>query len=156
MFKEMHSFEMKQLFVFFLLFLYLGASANTIPEKKVYTTQFLKEQKIVIDGALDDSGWDLVPWGGNFTVHRPNNGDTPQRETKFKILYDQEFLYVAYRCFHEDPQKIDTRLGRRDNFPGDWVEINIDSYFDKSTAFSFTISASGVKGDEFVSGNGQN
>ena len=45
-------------------------------------------------------------------------------------------------------------MGRRDDFPGDWVEINIDSYNDDRTAFSFTASASGVKGDEFVSNNG--
>jgi len=47
-------------------------------------------------------------------------------------------------------------MGRRDDFPGDWVEINIDSYNDDRTAFSFTISASGVKGDELVSNNGNN
>ncbi|NJO69900.1 MAG: hypothetical protein HC830_12005 [Bacteroidetes bacterium] len=36
------------------------------------------------------------------------------------------------------------------------VEINIDSYYDKQTAFSFTASASGVKGDEAVTQNGKN
>ena len=41
-------------------------------------------------------------------------------------------------------------------FPGDWVEINIDSYNDKRTAFSFNLSASGVKGDEYISNNGDN
>jgi hypothetical protein len=39
-------------------------------------------------------------------------------------------------------------LSRRDEFPGDWVEINIDSYHDQRTAFSFTLSVSGVRGDE--------
>ena len=52
--------------------------------------------------------------------------------------------------------KIENRLGRRDNFPGDWLEIHIDSSFDKSTAFSFTLSVSGVKRDEFITGNGNN
>ncbi|MBC7873207.1 MAG: carbohydrate binding family 9 domain-containing protein [Ferruginibacter sp.] len=47
-------------------------------------------------------------------------------------------------------------MSRRDQFPGDWVEINIDSYHDLRTAFSFTISVSGVRGDEFVSNNGNN
>src|SRR5436190_1758239 len=43
-----------------------------------------------------------------------------------------------------------------DGFEGDWVEINIDSYADKRSAFSFTSSVSGVKGDEYVSNNGEN
>jgi hypothetical protein len=47
-------------------------------------------------------------------------------------------------------------MSRRDGFPGEWVEINIDSYLDLRSAFSFTISASGVRGDEFISNNGSN
>ena len=42
-------------------------------------------------------------------------------------------------------------MGRRDEFPGDWVEINIDSYHDLRSAFSFTVSVSGVRSDEFLS-----
>jgi len=34
------------------------------------------------------------------------------------------------------------------------VEVNIDSYFDHRTAFSFTASVSGVRGDEFISNDG--
>jgi hypothetical protein len=47
-------------------------------------------------------------------------------------------------------------MSRRDGFEGDWVEINIDSYHDKRSGFSFTSSVSGVKGDEFISNNGNN
>ena len=36
------------------------------------------------------------------------------------------------------------------------MEVNIDSYHDKRTGFSFTSSVSGVKGDEFISNNGNN
>lgn len=71
-----------------------------------------------------------------------------------KIIYDDKNLYVAFKCYQEDPSTIEKRMGRRDSFSGDWVEINIDSYNDDRTAFSFTASVSGVKGDEFVSDNG--
>lgn len=69
-------------------------------------------------------------------------------------MYDKKFLYIAYRAFDTAPDSIVPRMGRRDVFPGDWVEINIDSYHDLRTAFSFTLSVSGVKNDEFVSGDG--
>ena len=36
------------------------------------------------------------------------------------------------------------------------MEINIDSYNDKRTAFSFTSTVSGVKGDEFITEDGRN
>src|SRR5258705_1427582 len=45
-------------------------------------------------------------------------------------------------------------MSRKDQFPGHWIEINIDSYHDLRTAFSFTLSVSGVRGDEFVSNDG--
>jgi len=45
-------------------------------------------------------------------------------------------------------------LARRDNFSGDWVDINIDNYNNKRTGFSFNVSAAGVKEDEFISQNG--
>ena len=55
-----------------------------------------------------------------------------------------------------DPEQIDNILSRRDGFPGDWVEVNIDSYHDHRTAFSFTTSVSGTRGDEFISNDGNN
>jgi len=83
-------------------------------------------------------------------------GKAPSQQTNFKILYDEKFLYIAYRCHDLAPDSIVKRMSRRDEFPGDWVEINIDSYHDQRTAFSFTLSVSGVRGDEFVSENGNN
>ena len=109
-----------------------------------------------IDGFINDEAWESVEWGETFTVRQPNNGDVPKNKTRFKINYDQEYLYIGFECMHSNPKKIENRLSLRDNFPGDWVEINIDSYNDNSTAYSFTLSLSGVKGDEFISNNGNN
>ncbi|MCB0548669.1 MAG: carbohydrate binding family 9 domain-containing protein [Phaeodactylibacter sp.] len=125
-------------------------------EKKTYTTTFLEGEPPTIDGRLDDVAWSQVEWGGGFIQFQPYNGEAPTQETAFKILHDDKNLYIGYRCYDNEPERIVRRMSRRDGFEGDWVEINIDSYNDKRTAFSFTISVSGVKGDEFVSDNGNN
>ena len=125
--------------------------------KRVYTTKPLNNAEApTIDGILDESSWDLVEWTGDFIENEPDENTPPTEQTKFKILYDQKYLYVGYRCYDSDPSKIEKRLSRRDGFAGDWVEINLDTYHDKRTGFSFTITASGVKGDEFISQNGDN
>ena len=80
----------------------------------------------------------------------------PSQQTKFKILYDEKNLYIAVRAFDDEPDKIEKRLSRRDGFEGDYVEMHIDSYHDLRTAFSFTVTAAGVKGDEAISENGEN
>ncbi len=97
-----------------------------------------------------------MDWGGDFIQWMPHEGNPPSQPTGFKILYDEKYLYVAYRLYDSAPDSVVRRMGRRDQFPGDWVEINIDSYHDLRTAFSFTLSASGVRSDEFASSDGNN
>lgn len=143
-------------FLFFLFCTgYLSAQQDSIPQK-VYHTKAIKNTAPAIDGLIDEPIWNTVDWGGDFIQLQPYEKEAPSQETAFKILYDEKNLYVAFRCFDTEPDKIVRRMSRRDGFDGDWVEINIDSYFDKRTAFSFTISVSGVKGDEFVSNDGSN
>ncbi|NND52710.1 MAG: carbohydrate binding family 9 domain-containing protein [Flavobacteriaceae bacterium] len=123
--------------------------------KRVYTTKAFGEAEApTIDGVLDDAAWNSVEWTSDYIEFEPDVGTPPTEQTKMKITYDAKNLYVAFKCYQADPSTIEKRMGRRDDFPGDWVEINLDSYNDDRTAFSFTISVSGVKGDEFVSDNG--
>lgn len=144
--------------IFFLHSLFLTAKANpgdsTIAKKKYFTK--LLSGAISLDGIHNEEAWNSVEWGGDFIQYIPNEGQSPSQETNFKILYDEKFLYIAYRCHDAAPDSIVKRMGRRDEFPGDWVEINIDSYHDLRSAFSFTLSVSGVRNDEFVSNNGNN
>ncbi len=124
-------------------------------EKRVYTTASIAGGNgITIDGALDETAWDAVEWSTDYMEFEPDVGTAPTEQTKMKIIYDEKNLYVAFKCYQADPSSIEKRMGRRDDFPGDWVELNIDSYNDDRTGFSFTASVSGVKGDEFISNNG--
>ena len=128
-----------------------------LPPKKSYATKMIAgTEPPTIDGELNDPAWETVEWGGDFILREPEYGLEPKAKTSFKILYDAKNLYISFRCFDVEPDKIEKRMGRRDGFEGDWVEINIDSYFDQRTAFSFTTTAAGVKGDELISNNGNN
>ena len=128
-------------------------SPKASEEKRIYTTKRIEGEPPTIDAKFDEACWETVEWTGDFIQWQPYNAKAPTAPTQFKVLYDDRYIYFAYRCF-DDPEKIVQRMSRRDGFEGDWVEINIDSYFDKQTAFSFTISVSGVKGDEAVTNNG--
>src|SRR5688500_8422289 len=152
---------MKPLIVTLLLFCFFQtafAQSDIEPQKdtlKSYTTARLKGEAPHIDGSLNDAAWEQVEWGGgDLRQRQPDKGKPASVQTKFKILYDAKNLYVGIRCLDPEPDKIVRRMSRRDSFEGDMVEINIDSYNDKRTAFSFTASVSGVKGDEYVSNNG--
>ncbi len=150
---------MKKIFplftVIFLTSSFSFSQQETNVKKKIYTTN--KADKIpVIDGSIDDEAWNIVDWGTDFVQKSPEEGVAPTYQTKFKIIYDSKYLYVALRAYDDEPDKIEQRLTRRDGFAGDRINVIIDSYFDKRTAFVFTVTAAGVKGEEFVTQNGQN
>ncbi len=128
-----------------------------VDSTKSYTTSMLQGEAPKIDGIGDDPAWNQVPWGGGDFIQRaPDAGAAPSVQTYFKVLYDAHNLYLLFKNLDPEPAKIVKRMSRRDGFDGDWVEVNIDSYADKRSAFSFTASVSGVKGDEYVSNNGDN
>ncbi|WP_299108137.1 DUF5916 domain-containing protein [uncultured Tenacibaculum sp.] len=149
---------MKRYYLYALPFLLVlksfGQEGGTIP-KKIYTTNKITTPP-EIDGLLDDESWESLEWGGDFIQKAPTEGVAPTYQTRFKIGYDDKYLYIAIRAFDEEPNKIERRLSRRDGFAGDRVNVLIDSYHDKRTAFVFTTTAAGVKGEEIVTRNGNN
>lgn len=147
------------IFLFFQFALFTQDTLKTIDKipKRTYVTKRIgNEEPPIIDGDLSDAAWDLVDWSGDFTENEPDNGTTPSQQTKFRILYDAKYLYVGVRCYDSDRNNIERRLARRDKFAGDWIDVDIDSYGDKRTAFAFNMTAAGVKGDGFLAENGKN
>ncbi len=125
-------------------------SQDSIP-RRIYNTTFIKDIPVPkIDGLIEDQAWELVEWSGDYIQWSPNENTDPSLQSKLKILYDEKNLFVAFRCYDDQPEEIVSRLSRRDGFDGDWVEINVASVGDKRTAYSFTVSVSGVIGDEFI------
>lgn len=125
-------------------------------ETRIYHTSKVNPKPPVIDGRLDDPEWNRVSWQGDFIQREPRENQPPSQETAFKILYDDHNLYLAVRAFDSCPDSIECRLTRRDNIDGDLVVVQIDSYKDLQTAFTFMVSAGGVKIDGIFTNNGQN
>jgi hypothetical protein len=121
-------------------------------ERRSYTAR-RADAPPAVDGRLDDAAWGAVDWTGDFLQREPAEGQAPTGQTRFKVVYDDHAVYFGIRAF-DDPRQVVGMLARRDRFPGDWVEVNIDSYFDHRTAFSFTLSLSGTRGDERISDDG--
>jgi len=131
-----------------------GAQAADDVEQRVYETRRLEGEAPHIDGAVTEPAWDGVSWSGEFVQREPTDGDPPCHQSQFKVVYDDDAIYFAFRL-EDDPEQMSSLLARRDQFPGDWIEVNIGSYADRRTAFSFTLSLSGTRGEELVSNDGE-
>ena len=135
----------------------LSAQQHTTILPKTYTTFEIDVAAApVIDGNLDESIWESAEWATNFIEVSPDENTDPSEQTKFKILYDQKNLYIALKALDSEPETITNRLSRRDGFVGDRINVLIDSYHDLRTGFLFTVTAAGVRGDEFITDNGDN
>ena len=135
----------------------LSAQQHTTILPKTYTTFEIDVAAApVIDGNLDESIWESAEWATNFIEVSPDENTDPSDQTKFKILYDQKNLYIALKALDSEPETITNRLSRRDGFVGDRINVLIDSYHDLRTGFLFTVTAAGVRGDEFITDNGDN
>jgi len=147
----MTDFKTQNITTKFLIVVVLLSQLNSLSgQKRTYQAEKINGKPPIIDGVISDTVWNIAEWTGNFTQTKPFENVPPSQQTEFKIIYDDNNLYVAIKAYDTALDSIERRMSRRDNFAGDWVEINIDSYHDLLTAHSFTVNAAGVKGDEII------
>jgi hypothetical protein len=124
-----------------------ASDSTTVFHPRTYTTLRLTMAPPEIDGSLNDSCWTSGTWAGDYVQWIPREGARPSQPTYLKVLYDDHNIYVAIRAVDSIPSDITVRRGRRDQFIGDVVGINFDSYHDRRTGFEFNLTAAGQKLD---------
>jgi hypothetical protein len=141
-------------FILLVLLAFTISTAQTINKKQYHATRITSAP--VIDGVLNDEAWKQGDWVDDFTQYEPYNGKRTTQKTEFKILFDDDNIYAAFKAYDTAPDSIVNRLTRRDNVDGDLVGVIFDSFHDLRTGFLFGISSSGVKYDQMFTGDGQN
>jgi len=103
---------------------------------------------IRLDGVLDELAWASASPVSNFTQFRPTSGAPASESTTARVLIGPSALYVGMRMEDSQPEAIDSRLARRDEWvSSDQAALVIDSYGDRRTGFFFRVSPGGVKMD---------
>ncbi|MEO7998495.1 MAG: DUF5916 domain-containing protein, partial [Gemmatimonadaceae bacterium] len=105
-----------------------------------------------VDGTLDDAVWSQAQSITDFVQKIPVEGAKPSVNTEVKLLYDDHALYVGARLRRNDPHAIRTSITRRDGeSDAETFTVSLDTYLDRRTAYSFTVSSGGVRGDAYHS-----
>ena len=149
---------MKSIFLFISgLFVWnvVNIPAQDIP-KRIHNAVKLTTKAPVIDGKFDDPAWQTAEWDDHFIQLQPYQGRQPSHQTAFKILYDNNNIYIAIKAYDSAPDSIERRLTPKDDMEmsGDIVGVLFDSYYDRRTSFNFMVSAGGVKSDYVMSNDG--
>lgn len=117
-------------------------------DKSVSAVRVDVDRAPVIDGRLDDAAWALAQPAGDFVQQFPHEREPATERTEFRILYDDDNLYIGVTCHDSNPAGIVARLTRRDrDIEADWVAVTIDSRHSHDSAFLFQLSAAGVEVD---------
>jgi hypothetical protein len=102
-----------------------------------------------VDGHLDDPVWASAPLATDFTQNYPQGGVPASRRTEARVIFVGDALYVAIRAF-DSPDSIVAPLMRRDSRGNtDMLQVLIDAFHDRRTAFEFGVTPAGVKFDGY-------
>ena len=128
--------------------------ARTTPQaaavKEFTATRLADAAHPVIDGQLDDPAWRTAAWRDDFLQKVPVEGGTPTGRTEVAFTYDDDALYVGARMYSANPGGVPTTVARRDQYTdAEHLIVAFDTYRDHRTAYSFTLSSGGVRGDYY-------
>jgi len=127
-----------------------GAASEEGTAPKTAQAVALGSGSVRVDGRLDEPIWAAAPLASGFYQRHPDEGEPTTQETEIAFLYDDEALYVGARMYCDDPSKIRAIVSRRDNAgSSERLIITLDTYHDRRTSYSFSVTATGVRIDYY-------
>ncbi|HEY5826110.1 MAG TPA: DUF5916 domain-containing protein [Cyclobacteriaceae bacterium] len=110
-------------------------------------------ESIVIDGELNDRGWQIPASANSFNRNFPDDNSKANHETEVKITFDTENLYVAARMQRNADKKYSVSSLKKDFvfYDNDAFGIIIDPFNDLTNGYGFYVNAYGARRDEQIS-----
>lgn len=112
--------------------------------------------EIQFDGRLDEDIWKQVTPLTDFMQTTPTPGAPPTEKTEVRMVYNNFYLYVGFRCYDSFPSQLVRFLMNRDFELGkdDGISVQLDTYHDKSNAVLFVSNSLNGRFDSEVTNNG--
>lgn len=138
-----------------ILSLTLCGAGSGPSERKRITARPRGEAAIVVDGRLDEAPWQEASVGRNFIERTPYPGTPAAVRTEFKVLYDEDTVYIGVIVYSDVPPRDWERA--RDSFgvfDDDAISLKLDVRLDRRTTLGFVTNAAGVQLDYVAVENG--
>ena len=105
-----------------------------------------------IDGILDEAVYSAVPPLSDFIQAEPHEGEQATEKTDGWLFFDQENVYVTFRCWESHPERRVANEMRRDNpiifrTSTDAVAFMLDTFHDRRSGVIFNINPIGGRAD---------
>ena len=120
------------------------------PGRKRATAIRIADGAIRLDGRLDEGVWQRAEPVTDFVQKEPVEGANATEPTEVRFAFDESALYIGARMRSADPSAIQAPMGRRDLVDqAEYVQLSLDTYLDRRTAYTFGVTASGVRFDHY-------
>ena len=108
---------------------------------------------IVIDGLMAESTWKTASKAKDFWQKSPRDDVRSKRPTEVSMAYDDQMIYVAFKCYDPDKNHILQTLKRDESFwDSDGVAVVLDPIGEATGGFFFAINTQGAQNDALVGG----
>ncbi len=102
----------------------------------------------VIDGVLDDEVWQRAALLTGFSQYQPVDGRPAAEPTDVYVWYAPDAIHFGIRATEIHDGMVRATQANRDNIAsGDQIQILLDTYDDRRTAFLFSVNPLGVQAD---------
>ncbi len=127
-------------------------SQNNFNYQEKYRLKIARTNEVIkIDGELSETTWEAADVATDFwqTINRDNNA--PTHQTQIRLTYNDEFIFVAIKCYDTVPY-INATL-KRDTRPNnsDVMALMFDPVNQHASAFIFCVSAYNVQYEDMYS-----
>lgn len=113
-------------------------SSDTTQIEKRQLSAHRLEQKIVLDGVLDESIYQEHQPTSSFTLFAPSVGDREKQETEVWLNYNDEAIYISARLEYTEIDSLSKDVAQRDRLGNtDWFMVALDPYQSGQNGFSF-------------------
>jgi hypothetical protein len=123
--------------------------AAPAPRKQAHATR-IESGSVKLDGRLDEAFWERAEPVGDFLQAEPVENGQPTDGMEVRFVYDETALWIGARMRSEKGGAIQAPMSRRDNGDqAEYLQIELDTFHDRRTAYMFGVTASGVRLDHF-------
>jgi len=133
-------------------------SARANERRSLPAMRLAAEERVVLDGRLDEAFWERATAAGDFVQIDPDNGKPATERTEVRIAFDADAIYMGVTCFDSEPDRWIAYQRRRDEFLGsdDKFRWTIDTFLDARSGYFFEMNPLGSMADALLGVNGQN
>jgi hypothetical protein len=133
-------------------------NTQTATPRTMMAARLAPEERIVLDGRLDEAVWTRAVPAGDFMQIDPDNGEPATEATEVRIAFDQDSFYMGVTAFDSEPDQWIAYQRRRDEFlnQDDKFRWSIDTFLDARSGYFFEMNPLGAMSDALLGPNGGN